>query len=1381
MKKILYLILPLMLLFFVTSCGKDKIELSYDKGNIDIYVGETVNVKPNVIGENVTLEYSLSSEIASIDKDGNLTANAAGQVIVTVTAKEDKDASAKLIITIKEKTSKYTISLNVNGGNALSDSVIEFTDASKVTLPTPTKEGYTFLGWYEGDTKVTTLTNKNYELVAKWEEVKEYTISLDVNGGDVLSESVIKFTDASKVVLPTPTKSGYKFLGWYENNTLVETLTGKDYSLVAKWEELVGPTYTISYDVDGGELPSNVVTSFKEGEKVVLPTPTKSGYKFLGWYENNTLVETLTSKNYTLVAKWEELKTYTISWDLAGGEWDGAAGVTSFKENEVVVMPSAKKEGYIFLGWYIAEPLTEVKVIENKNYELIARWYASDEPDTYTITYNVDGGVNPSDAVKTFTDATKVVLPTPTKSGYKFLGWYENDTLVETLTNKNYTLVAKWEKSETPVTTYTITYNVDGGVNPSDAVKTFTDASKVVLPTPTKSGYKFLGWYENDTLVETLTNKNYTLVAKWEALASGTLSVTYVLDSGVLLANYESRSEVIADLVADIQTIKGSTYTLSYFESATGTGYNIFAGTEGSKTFFADSTMRAKWGWLLSYAKNLRSASGLDVAQYDSIIQNGYVTADSATINMEIMGFIAGKKFTYTASETTTYESSDYSKSANSNGFWTALHQELVKQNTFKSGATAGSVLPTATKNGAIFDGWYTSSDFTASSKLSDSTVLTTSITVYPKFIVPSGDSTTVIFDYDGGVSEELLSKYGTKLTTLVVSSYNGSFWTGTNYANDVFISNSASDPLAKFSTRIYVAKDQYTGLYSIVSIILSGTASTWPNGAEYVITISGQYAGSGDDNFSTSKIAVGNYVVFSKEITSITSSSPATVNFYTGSLDKDEISVVVDSTFVVPEPSKVGYAFAGWYDDNGKKYEKASDFLVAGNVTVKAKWTFEDHLIGEFATKSWIAAGESIQLKAEYAGGSNGKLKWESKTPSLASVDAYGYVTGIKEGLAEIVVSDADYPNINFTFYVTVFASAPTGIEKVIAESNNSSIYTSFDLGIGAGTPAYYYDVFGSVSKLLLEDYVVHTDYYLSNPNNKSTLASGGIQFITVHYAADMPYSATYSKTGGKNLASYNQSCNNGASQASWHYSVGNDGVWYCQNEAYGAWHAGSSKAMTWNSTGVTTAKVGTDVYTTDVTLGSDGYFYIKGVKTTVKNTTGYTKLNSMGLAVKLEGNEWKLGGCYYNTSYKYISSQGGNNNSIGMETSVREGSDLWLTWQYTAQLCAKLLLKYNLPIQRLVGHHFFSGKDCPQPMLANNLEIWYEFVELTRQQMALYQNYSSYSLSGSSNSIYVNNQGRVVNQPNYSECVTYTVTYKSGSTTKTMTLSSIIPGKLA
>ena len=80
----------------------------------------------------------------------------------------------------------------------------------------------------------------------------------------------------------------------------------------------------------------------------------------------------------------------------------------------------------------------------------------------------------------------------------------------------------------------------------------------------------------------------------------------------------------------------------------------------------------------------------------------------------------------------------------------------------------------------------------------------------------------------------------------------------------------------------------------------------------------------------------------------------------------------------------------------------------------------------------------------------------------------------------------------------------------------------------------------------------------------------------------------------------------------------------------------------------------------------------------------------------------------------------------------------------------------------------------------MVNDLEIWYEFVELTKTQMDLYENYAYYKLSFASESSYLKNNGRVKELPNYPECVTYTVTYTTGSTTKTITLSSVLPGNL-
>ena len=134
---------------------------------------------------------------------------------------------------------------------------------------------------------------------------------------------------------------------------------------------------------------------------------------------------------------------------------------------------------------------------------------------------------------------------------------------------------------------------------------------------------------------------------------------------------------------------------------------------------------------------------------------------------------------------------------------------------------------------------------------------------------------------------------------------------------------------------------------------------------------------------------------------------------------------------------------------------------------------------------------------------------------------------------------------------------------------------------------------------------------------------------------------------------------------------------------------------------------------------------------------------------------------------------------NSIGIESCVNEGSDLWLTWQITGQLIAKLLYDNNLTIDRVKGHYFFDGKDCPQPLLENDMEIWYEIIECIKAELDMITTYKNVKFEMvSNNPDIVDNQGRVVNVPTYTTAVSYTVTITNGDKVETITLGSIVPG---
>mgnify|MGYP001056676477 CR=1 FL=1 len=123
--------------------------------------------------------------------------------------------------------------------------------------------------------------------------------------------------------------------------------------------------------------------------------------------------------------------------------------------------------------------------------------------ETWSITYVTDGGTINGEYPTTYTKGTVTVLPTNvTKDGYTFLGWFnaaeggDKVTQIEATETGNKTFYAYWQKNETPVKTWSITYVADGGVINGSYPTSYVEGTVTVLPTNvTKPGYTFLGWF----------------------------------------------------------------------------------------------------------------------------------------------------------------------------------------------------------------------------------------------------------------------------------------------------------------------------------------------------------------------------------------------------------------------------------------------------------------------------------------------------------------------------------------------------------------------------------------------------------------------------------------------------------------------------------------------------------------------------------------------------------------------------------------------------------------------------------------------------------------------------------------------------------------------
>jgi len=397
----------------------------------------------------------------------------------------------------------YTVTLDTAGGDPIRP--IQYTVESEAfLLPTPVRTGYIFLGWTgEGITE----PQKTMEIpqgstgdrtyTANW-QVIEYTVTLDVSGGDPLDP--ITYTVETPVILPTPTSTGYTFLGWTgEGETtpqptvvLPKGTTG-DKAYTANWKVI---TYTIALGANGGEDLAAISYTI-ESDPIKLPTPERKGYEFMGWIgdgidgaQPEVIIPTGSTGDRTYIALWRVI-AYFIELRQSSGNWMQSIPYTVEEE---VKLPIPTREGYEFIGW-VGEDIIDAQINVtiprgSTGFRLYAAHWAL---ENYTITLDTSGG-NALDNIRYTVKSDPIILPTPTRNGYEFSGWTgegittpQTEVIIPTGSTGNKAYTANWKAIE-----YTITLDTNGGPVVSPIKYTVEDS--FTLPYPLRPGYEFVGW-----------------------------------------------------------------------------------------------------------------------------------------------------------------------------------------------------------------------------------------------------------------------------------------------------------------------------------------------------------------------------------------------------------------------------------------------------------------------------------------------------------------------------------------------------------------------------------------------------------------------------------------------------------------------------------------------------------------------------------------------------------------------------------------------------------------------------------------------------------------------------------------------------------------------
>ena len=267
------------------------------------------------------------------------------------------------------------------------------------------------------------------------------------------------------------------------------------------------------------------------------------------------------------------------------------------------------------------------------------------------------------------------------------------------------------------------------------------------------------------------------------------------------------------------------------------------------------------------------------------------------------------------------------------------------------------------------------------------------------------------------------------------------------------------------------------------------------------------------------------------------------------------------------------------------------------------------------------------------------------------------------------------------------------------------------------------------SLTKYLFEDLdIIENIAPRTNENRDGRIRDK--YYITVHDTGDA-FSNHTAKFWSEAVKS--EGWEYGKYECSFQYVTGNDGIFHNIPDDEIAYHAGDTTMYDY---ALYDSGVSGDNKYPHISISLDGYFEIDGRKSKIlaprakKVKDGvvlYDKIatsdmiNSQGILCKLIDGKYYLGETYFNTTYELIANRGGNNNGIGIESCINEGSDIYLTWQRTAKLVAYLLDVNKLDFDAVKQHHYFSGKNCPQTIRMSNM--WDHFMELVKFEYQIRQ----------------------------------------------------------
>ncbi len=315
---------------------------------------------------------------------------------------------------------------------------------SPIVVPIYRLEGYTFRGWFEGGTNVNfssmPLGDRTIRAIM---EPNPYTITF--NTGEAPAIPALEAPYQSSIQLPNPTLENHTFDGWMLNGAIVNLtempLNGA--TLTASFTKLES---TITFVNPEGNAPAPITTLI--GDAVTLPTASKTGHTFDGWFLDGSQVSltTMPELPITLTARFT-INQYTLNVNGFNGQ---RINQITADYGESVTLPIPEQLGYLFAGWTLNGQAFSGNQVSmpagggtvNALFDPIlypVSWVYKDEIIQMRLPFE-----------------SAIPLPASNVTGYAFEGWQENGTFIDSITVplRGTTLTAIYRAYQTSQTFY---------------------------------------------------------------------------------------------------------------------------------------------------------------------------------------------------------------------------------------------------------------------------------------------------------------------------------------------------------------------------------------------------------------------------------------------------------------------------------------------------------------------------------------------------------------------------------------------------------------------------------------------------------------------------------------------------------------------------------------------------------------------------------------------------------------------------------------------------------------------------------------------------------------------------------------------------------------